>query len=149
MRNDTKPARLRDTGALSQWELFDAIDEGFCVVEVMFEGDRAVDYRFVEANPSFVSETGLHDAVGKTMRELQPEHEDHWFEIYGRIARTGIAERFEQPAAHIGDRWYNVFAFRVGLPEQRSLPFCSGTKAHASAWRSSCRRASTDSKRHC
>ena len=33
--------------------LFDSIDEGFCVIEVLFEGERAVDYRFVECNPAF------------------------------------------------------------------------------------------------
>ena len=27
------------------------------------------------------------DVVGKTMRELAPEHEEHWFRIYGQVAR--------------------------------------------------------------
>ena len=116
MRNNRTQARLRDRGVLKEWELFDAIDEGFCVIEVIFDRGRAVDYRFVEVNPSFETQTGLVDAVGKTMRELQPHHEEHWFEIYGRVARTGKPERFEQEAAYIGERWYNVFAFRVGPP---------------------------------
>jgi len=96
--------------------LFESIDEGFCVIEVLFDAaNRPVDYRFLEANPAFVSQTGLHDAVGRTMRDLAPGHEAHWFEIYGRVARTGEPVRFENPAQAL-NRWYDVFAFRVGEP---------------------------------
>ena len=64
--------------------LFDSIDEGFCVIEMIFdEQGKPVDYRFLEINPSFEKQTGLSDALGKRMRELAPEHEEHWFETYG------------------------------------------------------------------
>ena len=34
--------------------LFDAFDEGFCVVEMLFgEDGRAADYCFLEVNPAF------------------------------------------------------------------------------------------------
>lgn len=101
--------------------LFDSIDEGFCVVEMLFDADgRPADYRFLELNPAFVRQTGLHGAVGRTMREIAPEHEEHWFEIYGRIAMTGEPERFEQRADALG-RWYDVYAFRVDAPAQRHV----------------------------
>ena len=29
------------------------------------------------------------------MREIAPQHEEHWFEIYGSIALTGKPMRFE------------------------------------------------------
>ena len=33
--------------------LFDSIDEGFCVIEVLFDdADNAVDFRFLEVNPA-------------------------------------------------------------------------------------------------
>jgi two-component sensor histidine kinase len=54
------------------------------------------------------------------MRELAPEHEEHWFERYGRIALTGEPARFEESAAALG-RWYDVYAFRVDEPEQRRV----------------------------
>jgi PAS domain S-box-containing protein len=96
--------------------LFDAIDRGFCVVEVLFDAAGvAVDYRFLEANPRFVAQTGLVDAIGKRMRELRPEHEDHWFRIYGRVATTGEPARFEHRVDALG-RWYDVYAYRVGDP---------------------------------
>jgi signal transduction histidine kinase len=110
---------------LAEWKseakyrtLFESIDEGFCVVEVLFDtpGD-AVDYVFLETNPSFERQTGLLNAVGRTMRSLAPTHEDHWFRTYGDVATSGNPVRFEAPAQALG-RWYDVYAFRVGEPDQ-------------------------------
>jgi len=96
--------------------LFDSIDDGFCTVEVLFDAQgQAIDYRFLEANPAFERQTGLVNAVGRTMRELVPAHEDFWFETYGRVAQTGEAQRFEHEAAALGS-FYDVYAFRVGDP---------------------------------
>lgn len=94
--------------------LFNAIDEGFCIAEVLFaETGEAEDYRFLEANSAFVEHTGLNDPVGKRIRDMQPDIEDHWVEIYGRIALSGVAERFESESSAMG-RWYDVFAFPIG-----------------------------------
>ena len=101
--------------------LFDSIDEGFCVVEMIFDDSgRPVDYRFLEANPAFEKQTGLQGAVGRTIRELLPDLEEHWFEIYGRVATTGRAVRFEQ-GSDVMERWFDVFAFRVEEPEKRRV----------------------------
>jgi PAS domain S-box-containing protein len=102
--------------------LFESIDQGFCIIEMLFdENGEPVDYRFLETNPAFKMHTGLHDAVGKRMKELEPRHEKHWFEIYGRIALTGESERFTNEASHLERRWYDVFAFRIGRPEERKV----------------------------
>ncbi|MEZ4674744.1 MAG: PAS domain S-box protein [Caldilineaceae bacterium] len=94
--------------------LFETMDEGFCLVEMLFnEAGQPIDYRFLEANPAFERLTGLEQAVGRTARELVPELEAHWIEIYGNIARTGEPRRFEERAEALG-RWFNVYAFRVG-----------------------------------
>ncbi len=94
--------------------LFESMDEGFCVVEMIRDAHgKAVDYRFLEINPAFMRQTGLTDALTKTMREMVPNHDEHWFEIYGKVARTGEAIRFENPAVAMG-RHYDVFAFRIG-----------------------------------
>jgi PAS domain S-box-containing protein len=101
--------------------LFNSIDEGFCVIEVIFGPEnKPVDYVFRETNQSFERQTGLVDARGKRMRELAPEHEQHWFDIYGQIALTGEPHRFEQRAAALG-RWYDVYAFRIGDPDDRQV----------------------------
>ena len=80
-----------------------------------------VDYRFLEVNPAFEKHTGLRDATGKRIRELAPDHEAHWFETYGRVAETGEPVRFENEAKALGGRWFDVYAFRLGEPEQRRV----------------------------
>ncbi|WP_165390850.1 PAS domain-containing hybrid sensor histidine kinase/response regulator [Pseudoduganella lutea] len=93
--------------------LFESIDEGFCIIEVLFDGDgRPYDYVFCEINPSFRTQTGMTDAVGKSIRELAPGLESHWFEIYGRVATTGETVRFENEARAL-NRWFDVFASRI------------------------------------
>ena len=127
-------AALRESEARYR-ALFESLDEGFCVIEVLFDaGGAPVDYRFVEANPAFEQQTGLHGVVGRTVRELVPAHEPHWFEIYGGVARTGQPTRFDAPAEGLG-RWYDVYAFRVGRPEERRVAvlFTDVTAARAAA----------------
>ena len=102
--------------------LFEAIDAGFCVVALRFGVDgRAEDYRFLEVNPAFARQTGLDDAAGRWMRDLSPIHEQHWYDLYGRVALTGEPARFVQPAKGLGERWYEVYAFRVDPPEARHV----------------------------
>ncbi len=101
--------------------LFDTLIEGFCVIEMVFDaGGKPVDYRFLEVNSVFEERTGLHDAQGKLMRDLAPDHEEHWFEIYGKVALTGEPTHFSAPATALG-RYYDVSAFRVGGPESRQV----------------------------
>ena len=115
----TRLVALRE-GEARYRTLFEAIDAGFCIIEMLFEGERAVDYRFVEVNPAFARQTGLTDPVGRRIRELAPTHEQHWFDIYGRVAVTGEPVRIENEAAALG-RWFDVHAFRVGEPGERRV----------------------------
>ena len=102
--------------------LFESMDEGFCVAEVLFNAQgRPADYRFLEVNPAFEKQCGLRDATGKTMRELVPDHDAHWFEIYGKVALTGEAVRFVNEAKALDGRWFNVYAFRLGGPDSRKV----------------------------
>ncbi|WP_404785926.1 PAS domain-containing protein [Altericista sp. CCNU0014] len=101
--------------------LFDAIDEGFCIVEMLFDENEApIDYRFLEINPAFERHTGLVQAVGKTARQLLPDLEERWFEIYGNVVLTGECVRFEERSA-VMNRWFDVFAFRFGEPSDRRV----------------------------
>ncbi len=101
--------------------LFNSIDEGFGVFEVEFSPEgKPVDYRFIEVNDAFARQTGLENPVGRTARELVPDLEAHWFEIYGRIASGGEAKRFDAPAAAL-DRHYEAYAFPVGPAEQHRI----------------------------
>jgi PAS domain S-box-containing protein len=101
--------------------LFNSIDEGFCIIEMIFDNrQKPVDYRFLSVNPAFEKQTGLIDAQGKTMRWFAPNHEEYWFDIYGGIALTGEPARFENRAEQL-HRWYDVYAFRFGKAEKRQV----------------------------
>lgn len=101
--------------------LFESIDEGFCIIEMMFDqGGNPDNYRFCEINSIFEKQTGLHDAVGKTMRELAPEHEKHMLDIYGRVAVTGKSMRFQHKAEAL-NRWFDVYAFRSNEQEPHKV----------------------------
>ncbi|MFN0105218.1 MAG: PAS domain S-box protein [Bryobacteraceae bacterium] len=101
--------------------LFESIDEGFCIIEMIFDDrEKPVDYRFLQVSPSFEKQTGLRDVEGKTIREFAPAHEEYWFELYGRIALTGESVRAENHAGAL-HRWFDVYAFRFGKPENRQV----------------------------
>lgn len=123
---DELAARRRAEQALRESEhryrtLFDSIDAGFCIVEMLFDDDqRPVDYRFLEVNPAFSRQTGLTAAEGKRMRELIPSYDQKWFDIFGQIALTGQPARFEEHAREL-KRWYDVYAFRFGRADERQV----------------------------
>lgn len=98
--------------------LFNSIDAGFCIVDIEFDAQhRPLDYRFVEVNPAFAPNTGLNAVVGKTIRELVPAIEQAWIDVYANVALTGESQRFEEHAEALEDRWYEVYAFRMGAPQ--------------------------------
>lgn len=93
--------------------LFDSIDEGFVVAEVLYdEQGRAVDALYVEGNPAASRFTGVPDFTRRRFSELMPGAESDWLGIYDRVARTGVAERLERYAAPLG-RWYGFHVSRA------------------------------------
>jgi PAS domain S-box-containing protein len=96
--------------------LFETIDEGFCIVEILFDAaGEARDCHFLEANPAFVKHSGLRDAVGRTLRELADVKDSPWLRILAGVARTGKPARHQDSSTSLG-RYFDVFAFRLGPP---------------------------------
>ena len=119
--------RLREAEAAlreSEWKyqsLFESIEQGFCTIEVFFdEKEKPVDFRFLMVNPAFERQTGIRNATGRRIRELVPMLEEHWFQIYGRIALTGEPLHFENPSTQVPG-YYEVFAWRIGAPAERKV----------------------------
>jgi PAS domain S-box-containing protein len=101
--------------------LYNSIDQCFCTIELAFDSSgSATDYRFLEISPSFARHTGIDDASGRWIREIVPDHDEHWFEIYGQVARTREPSRFEHYSTPIG-RWWSVYAFPIEAPELRRV----------------------------
>lgn len=102
-------------------KIINSLDEGFCIIEVLFnKKKKAIDYRFLEVNPVFEKQTGLTDVVGKTMRELVPDTEEHWFENFSNVAITGVPKRFQHEAKQL-NKWYDVYAFRIDSPNENHV----------------------------
>jgi PAS domain S-box-containing protein len=105
--------------------LFQAIDQAFCIVEVLVdETQQPVDYRLLVTNPAFDRATGLHQAVGYCLQEVQPAHQAYWMALYGQVALTGEAQRFSQPAEQGAS--YEGYAFRLGDPAARKVALLFG-----------------------
>lgn len=123
-RTWTTIEKLRINHALRESEeryrsLFETMDEGFCICEMLFDAENnPIDYRFLETNPAFERMTGLKQAEGKTARELLPNLEAHWFEVYGKVASTGEAVRFTD-GSEVMNRWFDVYASRIGGDDSR------------------------------
>ena len=116
---------INDRRKLSESEeryrtLFESMDEGYLLSEVLFdEKGKPIDIRFLDANPAAVRLAG-RDFTGQRMREIDPDYEDYWYEIYGRVALTGEPVRAEHFAEPHG-RWFDFHLSRVGSAESRRV----------------------------
>jgi PAS domain S-box-containing protein len=104
-------------------DLFESMDEGYCIIEMIFDppgSHNAVDYRFIEVNPAFEKQSGMRNVVGRRMREFVPSIEQPWLANYRKVALTGEPMRFANEYKGL-NRWFDVYAFRVGRPEQHRV----------------------------
>ena len=101
--------------------LFDAIDEGFCIIE-FFDGPQGPDsdYIHVEANAAYERHAGISNVVGQTLREMVPNEADAWVARYGEVLRTGEPIRFQQELVATG-RYLELAAVRIEPPTRRQV----------------------------
>jgi nitrogen fixation negative regulator NifL len=93
--------------------LFETMLEGFALCEIICGADgKPCDYRFLEVNSTFEKLLGVtrSQALGKTVREIFPQVEDSWIEIYGKVALTGEPLRFENYLQPL-NKYFEVVAF--------------------------------------
>lgn len=101
--------------------LFNSIDEGFCVVEMIFGKNRKPkNYRFLEVNPAYEEQTGVRHATGRLALDIAPNLESYWLENFGRVALTGKPVRFTNEVKDL-DRWFDIYAFRLGGTDSRKV----------------------------
>jgi PAS domain S-box-containing protein len=99
-------------------QLLDSIETGFCIIEMKFDEDgRPCDYRFIETNRVFEQHTGLVDAKGKWIRDMVPDQDQHWYDVYGKVADTGEAIRFEHYGVALR-RWFEVHATAISTEQK-------------------------------
>ncbi len=101
--------------------LFNSMDEGYCTIQMIFdEHEKPIDYRYLEINPSFEKLTGMHGALGKRVREFVPDLEEHWYDVYGKVALTGEPIRIADEVKGM-NRWFDIYAFRIGGNDSREV----------------------------
>jgi two-component sensor histidine kinase len=111
-RARAEPAACRRTS-------FEAMDEGYLLVDVIFdEAGRAVDIEYVEANPAAIRVVG-DDMTGRRVSEAGIYYEPYWYEVWGRVARTGKGERLQRYTAPL-KRWFDFFVFKPAPNDRES-----------------------------
>jgi len=110
--------RKRAEEALRQSELqyrglFEHMREGLAYCKMIFENGLGSDFIYLTVNERFEIVTGLKDVTGKRVTEVIPrirERDPGLFEIYARVALTGMPEKFEMFINSLGE-WYSVSAY--------------------------------------
>ncbi len=77
--------------------LFETMTEGVALHEMIYEGDRAVDYRILDINPAYERHTGLSKtkACGLLASELYGTGAPPYFEEFARVAFNRVPYSFE------------------------------------------------------
>jgi PAS domain S-box-containing protein len=108
----------RQAAALGESEkrfhsLFESMLDGFAYCEMLYENGRPHDFVYLEVNSAFEKLTGLKGVVGKRVSEVIPgiqESSPELLETYGRVASTGMPERFEIYLDALGI-WFAISAY--------------------------------------
>ncbi len=96
-------------------DLFESFDFGFAVVELIFdEKGKAVDWLYLVTNSHFEAQAHLANVKGKRIKEVLPDIEHHWLARFADVVATNEPVRFEEHSPALGDRWFDVHAFRYG-----------------------------------
>ena len=112
--------------------LFERMEEGCAVCEMVFDGVEPVDWIYLAVNPAFTELTGLGEVVGRRISELLPglrETSPDLFAAYGRVAASGRPERLETFVRSLNRR-LSLQVFSPG-PGQFGVIFRDNTAEHA------------------
>lgn len=105
--------------------LFEAMTEGFAVVEVIYDGaGRPADWAVLDVNPAWERQTGLsrERVLGKRVTEFMSVVEPVWLEQYGAVVESGEASTFEAYSAFL-ERWFEVHASPLGEANRLAVTF--------------------------
>ena len=96
--------------------LFENMLNGVAHCRMLFDQGRPQDFIYVTVNEAFETLTGLHNVVGKRVSEVIPgirESDPELFEIYGRVALTGVPSSFERYVHALG-MWFAISVYSPG-----------------------------------
>jgi PAS domain S-box-containing protein len=101
--------------------LFDTMDEGFCVLEFIDGPDGPLsDYVHIQANQAYHRHTGLSAIVGRKVSEVLGPEAPLWIENFRKVLLSGEPFRFEQ-ALGATSRDLELAAFRIEPASRRTV----------------------------
>jgi len=112
----SKRPELTETGQVSEEHyrsLFENMLNGYAYCRMLFEEGEPKDFIYLNVNSAFETLTGLKNVIGKMVTEVVPgirESDPELFEIYARVARTGVPERFETYVEALG-MWFSISVY--------------------------------------
>lgn len=93
--------------------LFTNMLHGFALHEIIVD-DNGVpcDYRYIDANPAFGRLTGwdIDGFIGKRVKDLMPDLEDYWINVFGEVAIKGGTTSFINYIKGSG-KYFDTFVF--------------------------------------
>jgi two-component system CheB/CheR fusion protein len=78
--------------------LFENSSNAVAYKNIIMEGNKAVDFKYLEVNNAYVGITGLHNVIGKHGSEVIPnilQSNDEYMAACGRVAMSGKSEKIE------------------------------------------------------
>jgi PAS domain S-box-containing protein len=93
--------------------LFENMLNGYAYCQMLYDDGQPNDFIYLNVNKVFETLTGLRNVEGKRVTELIPgirESDNNLFEIYGRVALTGIPEFVEMHVEALND-WYSISVY--------------------------------------
>ena len=100
-----------------QHQLFDSLPEGLVTIEMLYENNKPVDFRFLEVNPSYarlIGKKSAQEVIGKTVREAVGVLEDYWYQLYDGVVKTGESVHYENYVKAL-DEFYEVVTWKTGV----------------------------------
>ena len=94
--------------------LFRNMQEGMAYCRMLFIDGEPHDFIYLNVNDAFSRLTGLNHVEGRWVSEVIPgirQSDPEVFQIYGRVAMTGVPEKFEMYIQGLG-LWFSISVYR-------------------------------------
>jgi PAS domain S-box-containing protein len=93
--------------------LFDHMLNGFAFCQMLYKQNKPYDFIYLSVNKAFEALTGLKNVEGKKVSEIIPgiqEADPVLIETYGRVALTGVPQRFETYVEALA-MWFSIAVY--------------------------------------
>ena len=97
-------------------EMFNSMTELFLLAEIVYDKNgKSIDWIYRDVNPVITSISGksVEEVINKSAKELWGIVEQHWLDLFDRVAKTGKSETLENYGQAL-DIWYLLHAWKAG-----------------------------------